>query len=117
MEKRIIVGGVLLSLLIFSAGCVFSKTPANIWSECRNDSANVFIGANDDLKNVKCIALDNEFFDNPEIVIGDLAKDDEDVCRFKLSKTTEEPLRFEVWYNGKVKREVCDWQHYTKGID
>ncbi|MBR9678112.1 MAG: hypothetical protein GOU97_02370 [Nanoarchaeota archaeon] len=89
----------------------------NTRSECSNDSANVFIGANEDLKNVKCVALDKEFFDISEIVIGDLSKNDEDVCRFKLSKNTTEPLRFEVQYNGKVKREVCEWQHYPRYAD
>ncbi len=89
----------------------------NTRSECSNDSANVFIGANEDLKNVKCVALDKELFDISEIVIGDLSKNDEDVCRFKLSKNTTEPLRFEVQYNGKVKREVCEWQHYPRYAD
>lgn len=117
MKKGIMVIG-MIGLMIFSIGCLdFGSSPVNIWSECRNDSANVFIGANENLKNVKCVALDKEFFDNQEIVIGDLSKDDEDVCRFRLSKHTLEPLRFEVWYNGKVKREVCDWQHYSGGID
>ena|SRR3989338_5197082 len=88
-------------------------TLINIWSACRNDSANVFMGANDDIKNVRCVALDKEFFANPEVVIGDLSKNDEDVCRFKLSRNTTEPLRFEVYYNNKIKREVCEWQHYT----
>ncbi len=115
--KKILIIGILLALLVFFTGCIFSTPSANIWSECRNDSANVFIGANENLKNVKCVALDKEFFDNPEIVIGNLSKDDEDVCRFRLSKDTTQPLRFEVWYNGKVKREVCDWQHYSGGID
>ena len=92
-------------------------TPANIWSECNNRSANVFIGASEDLKNVRCVALDKEFFANPEIVIGDLSKNDEDVCRFVLSKDTAQPLRFEVWYNGRVEREVCNWQNYPQYSD
>ncbi len=107
----------MVCLLTFSAGCIFETPSANIWSECGNDSANVFIGANKDLKNVKCVALDREFFGNPEIVISDLAKGDEDVCRFELLKNTRKPLRFEVWYNGRVKREVCEWQHYPGYID
>ncbi|KAF5412146.1 MAG: hypothetical protein C5S38_08700 [Candidatus Methanophagaceae archaeon] len=92
-------------------------TPVNIQSECRNNSAYVFIGANEDLKDVKCVALDIEYVVNPEIAIGDLSKNDEDVCRFKLSRNTTEPLRFEVWYNGEVKREVCKWQHYPRYVD
>lgn len=95
----------------------FFETQVNIWSECRNDSANVFIGANENLKNVKCVALDKEFFTNSEIIIGDLSKNDEDVCRFRLSRNTTEPLRFEVWYNNKIKREVCEWQHFSTYVD
>lgn len=95
----------------------FGADEANIFSECRNDSANVFIGANSNLKNVKCVALDNAFFDNPEINIGNLAKNDEDVCRFRLIKNTTDPLRFEILYDGKVRREVCSWQNYQSVID
>ena len=94
----------------------FEGTPARIYSKCENESANVFIGANKDLKNVKCLALDKELFINPEIIIGDLSKNSEDVCIFELtqgaSKPSKKPLRFEVWYNGKAEREVCEWQHY-----
>ncbi len=99
----------LLQMFIFSP---FGGDDVHIYSECNNDSAYVFIGAHDNLKGVKCVALDKEFVDNPEIVIEDLSKGDEDVCRFKLSKNTTDPLRFEVWYNGKVRREVCEWQNY-----
>ena len=90
----------------------FGESPAYIHSRCEDDSANVFIGANKDLKDVKCVALDKEFFAEPEVVIGDLSKGDEDVCRFKVSGNVTEPLRFEVWYNGKVQREVCEWEDY-----
>ena len=96
---------------------VFKTDNTGIWSECRNGSANVFISANDDLKNVKCVALDKEFFPESEINIGDLSKNSEDVCRFKTAENITEPLRFEVWYNGEVKREVCNWQQYTEYID
>ena len=92
-------------------------SPINTRSVCRNDSANVFIGANENLKNVKCVALDKKFFTESEIIIGNLVKNDEDVCRFKLAVNTTQPLRFEVWYNGKVKRDVCEWQHYPRYID
>ena len=94
----------------------FGETSARIYSNCENESANVFIGANKDLKNVKCLALDKELFINPEIIIGDLSKNSEDVCIFELtqgaSKPSKKPLRFEIWYNGKAEREVCEWQHY-----
>lgn len=90
----------------------FGATPTNIYSECRNNTANVFIGANENLKNVKCVSLDKEFITDSEIVIGDLSKNDEDVCRFEFFKETTQPLRFEVWYNNKVEREVCDWQNF-----
>lgn len=95
----------------------FGETQVNIWSECGNGSANVFIGANENLRNVKCVALDKEFFANSEIIIGDLSKNDEDVCRFKLLRNTTEPLRFEVLYNNKLKREVCEWQHSSTYVD
>ena len=94
----------------------FGETPARIYSRCENESANVFIGANENLKNVKCLALDKELFINPEIIIGDLSKNSEDVCIFELSqdasKPLKKPLRFEIWYNGIAKREVCEWEHY-----
>ncbi len=111
----------VLALAVFS-GIFFlfgyGQTPATIFSECKNYSANLFIGANKDIKDVKCIALDREFFENPEIVLGDLSKSDEDVCRFKLSKDAAgQPLRFEVSYGGNVKREVCSWQNYHAAID
>ncbi len=92
----------------------FGESPVRIYSKCENESANVFIGANEDLKNVKCVALDKEFFVDAEIVVGDLSKNDEDVCRFELLQDAAKPLRFEVWYNGKVEREVCEWQYYPR---
>lgn len=92
----------------------FGESSARIYSSCENESANVFIGANEDLKNVKCVALDKEFFVDAEIVVGDLSKNDEDVCRFELLQDAAKPLRFEVWYNGKVEREVCEWQYYPR---
>lgn len=107
----------ILAVIFFFKIFVLGESSADIWSECENDSANVFIGANEDLKNVKCVALDKSYFTNKEIVIGDLSKNDEDVCRFKLSRDTTEPLRFEVWYNNEVKREVCEWQHYSTYTD
>lgn len=110
----------LISVVVFFIALMlqgFESASPNTWAECRNDSANVFISANEKLEDVKCVALDREFFANPEIVVGDLAKNDEDVCRFKLARNTNEPLRFEVHYNGKVKREVCQWQHSPEFVD
>lgn len=119
------IAGFFITLAIFAAAFFlnvfvlwgFGAAPASIWSECTNEYANVFIGANEDLKNVKCVALDREFLADSEVVLGDLSKNDEDVCRFRLSKNTTEPLRFEVRYNNSVKREVCDWQQYPQGAD
>lgn len=109
----IFIGG--LAFGIFTSGGRGGE-PANIWSECREQSANVFIGANGNgLQNVRCVALDRELFAEPEIAIGDMSKNDEDVCRFKLKGNTTEPLRFEVHYNGKTKREVCNWQNSFVG--
>ena len=105
----LVIGAVTFFFQMFLFGN-YGISPANIWSECRNNSAHVFIGANSDLSQVKCVALDQGLFDTPEIAIGDLSKNDEDVCRFTLSRETTQPLRFEVWYNGKAEREVCDWQ-------
>ncbi len=106
----ILMLGVFVKVFAFQ----FGESPVRIYSSCENESANVFIGANDDLKNVKCVALDKEFFVDAEIVIGDLSKNDEDVCRFELVEGVGKPLRFEVWYNGKVEREVCEWQYYPR---
>ncbi len=105
-------------LLGFVSPRLFAGGGPYIYSECSNGSAYVFIGANDDIRDIKCVALDKEFFNDTEIVIGDLSKGDEDVCRFRLSKNTPDPLRFEVWYNGRVQREVCKWQnHYYSSYD
>lgn len=90
-----------------------SDSSPNIWSSCSNSSANIFIGANSDVRGIRCIALDKDFFDVSEIAVGDLSKNDEDVCRFELSKPTDKPLRFEVRYNGKSEREVCNWQNFN----
>ncbi len=106
----ILMLGVFVKVFAFQ----FGESPARIYSSCENESANVFIGANEDLKNVKCVALDKGVFVDDEIVIGDLSKNDEDVCRFELVQGAVKPLRFEVWYNGKVEREVCEWQHYPR---
>lgn len=103
------IGG--LAIGIFTSG---RADPVNVWSECEGQSANVFIGANGDLQNVRCVALDEELFAEPEIAIeGGMSKNDEEVCRFKLKGNATEPsLKFEVHYNdGKVRREVCNWQN------
>jgi len=89
----------------------------SVWSECEGTYANVFIGANEDIKDIKCTALDTEFFTETEIFIGDLSRGSEDVCKFKLKEDTKEPLRFEVLYNGKSIREVCDWEHDIMYVD
>jgi len=116
METRFLSVGILSCLLMVSSGCI-NQPPVNVWSECRNDSAYVYIGADEDVKKVKCVALDKEFFNNTEVFVGDLSKNDEDVCRFSLIRTTTQPLRFEVWYNDRVQKEVCDWQHYQTYSD
>lgn len=119
MEPRFLFKGLMIfsvGVLAAFCGCM-SQPEANIWSECRNGSAYVFIGAGEDLKGVKCAALDKEFFGDAEVIIGDLSKNDEDVCRFALKKDTSQPLRFEVSFNGKVQREVCDWQNYQSYVD
>jgi hypothetical protein len=95
----------------------FGGTEVNTWSECNADSANVFVGANENLENVKCVALDKEFFAEQEKVIGDMKKNDEDVCRFNLTTATLKPLRFEIQYNNTVRREVCSWQNFSGGMD
>ncbi|MAF36794.1 hypothetical protein CL622_06780 [archaeon] len=111
-----------LSVLTFTMNSLFffnnfGPSPISTWSECTDNSANIFISANEDLKDVKCVALDHDLFIDPDIVIGDLSQEDEDVCRLKLAQTTDDPLRFEVWYNGQVRREVCDWQRQETFID
>lgn len=103
-------------------GAFARQEPVNVWSTCTSDSADVFVGASGgDLKNVRCVALDREFFAEPEIAIGDLSRNGEDVCRFKPSEQDADaatPLRFEVLYdNGKVRREVCNWSNFAGGID
>jgi len=107
--------GLLLCLCMAFVGCVGG--PLEVSSECRNNSAYVYIGANQDLKGVKCVAVDWEYINEPSVEIGDLSKDDEAVCRFTLAKETEQPLRFEVWHDGVRRREVCDWQHYPGAGD
>jgi len=99
-----------LFLILFSSmigSWLQPNAPLYISSECRNESANVFVTATENLNRVKCVALDKDSVVNPEISIGDLSKGSKDVCRFKLSKTTSDPLRFEVLYNGKIMRDAC----------
>ncbi|MFH1126108.1 MAG: hypothetical protein V1703_03200 [Candidatus Altiarchaeota archaeon] len=90
--------------------------PLDFWADCIGDTANVYINANEDVKNVKCTALDTEFFAKKEVSIGDLSKGDSDVCSFKLLQNATQPLRFELGYNDKVERIVCNWQPVT-GFD
>lgn len=52
-----------------------------------------------------------------EISVGDLSKNDEDVCTFKLSGNATEPLRFEVHYNSEIKREVCNSPQFIDSND
>lgn len=111
----VVLGVVFFSKIFLLMGS--GGASINTRAVCGNDSAYVFIGANEDLRGVKCVALDEGFFDSPEIVLGDLSLNDEDVCRFRLLRNTTEPLRFEVWYNNRVKREVCEWQHYPLYVD
>lgn len=105
----------------FAVALMFSHSSdsPNIWSECRSDtnSVNVFIGATtEDLKNVKCTAVENGLFANPEIFLGNLSKGDEAICKFRLARSMSEPLSFEITYNNKTRKEVCDWQPLS-GID
>jgi hypothetical protein len=88
-------------------------SPVNIWSQCNNDTANVFINANKELKDVRCIALNKDLYKKSEISIGDLSKNDKDVCSFRLSDNATEPLRFEVYYNGEIRKEVCNAPQYA----
>lgn len=111
----VVLGIVFFSKIFLLMGS--GGTLINTRAVCGNDSVYVFIGANEDLRDVRCVALDEGFFDSPEIVLGDLSLNDEDVCRFRLLRNTTEPLRFEVWYNNRVKREVCEWQHYPRYVD
>lgn len=114
-----VIGAILALIFVFGgfATLVFGTPSANIWSTCEGNSANVFIGANKELSNVKCVALDKEFFASSEVSLDTLAKNDEDVCRFMLLKNSTKPLRFEVHYNSEIKREVCDWQNYQEYVD
>lgn len=100
--------GVIFFLTIFMSSLFAAIMPINVWAECGDGMANIFIGANTELKEVKCVALEKELIDKKEFVVGDLVKNDEDVCKFKLLNNTEEPIRFEVHYNGITKREVCN---------
>ncbi len=63
------------------------------------------------MEDVRCVALDtNRIEGNTEVKLGPSAKNDEDICRFKIKQNTTEPLRFEIHYNGKIRKEVCNWQ-------
>ena len=106
----------LLTIAFFIIG--IASLLVSIWNEdasigvsssCGNQTASVFIQANTNLKDVKCVALDKEFFNTSEITLGDLSRNDRDVCTFTLAKNVSRPIRFEVWYSGKVRRAVCNW--------
>ena len=93
------------SLALYWSNSYFQ--PLRLWSECGRSTANIFIEAGENLQNVKCIALDKELFSSPEIYVGELSRGSKDVCRFELKANASMPLRFEVLYNGKSQREVC----------
>lgn len=94
---------------VFANLLEFSASGA-IWTNCNQERnlATVFITANDEAKNVKCVAMEKEFFSRSEISLGDLSRGDRDACKFKLDRNVEESLRFEIHYNGKVRKEVCN---------
>jgi hypothetical protein len=106
--------GLLVVVFVVAVGWFFMKVAESmesspeIWSECGEESAHVFIRATEDMKAVSCVALDEGFFEKQEYSLGDLAKNDADVCKFKATQEIDEPLRFEVKYNGKVRKEVCN---------
>jgi hypothetical protein len=111
--------GILFIFIVFALmfGAMLETNPPSVWSECTNKSANLYIDASEDLENVRCVALDKEFFQVNEVKIGKMSEGDEDVCRFALSKETDMPLRFEVHYNGNVLKEVCDWEDFSAFVD
>lgn len=117
------IAGVCLVFVILMGSLAVSfsdrRENVSVWAQCSGGSANVFISTDKALKNVKCVALDGGFFANPDVFIGDLSRNSRDVCKFVQSKdTTTEPLRFEVWYDGKAQsREVCNWQFGSGGVD
>lgn len=84
-----------------------SYLPLSVWSECGGGSANVYVDAQQDLKNTGCIALDSGLFSPDKIELGDLSKGSRDVCRFSMDADVSMPLRFDVLYNGRSQRIVC----------
>jgi len=110
---------IAVSVVVVIAGIlgVFSEDSLTITSECRNNSAYVFISARGSPVNVKCVVLDKEYFNQTEVYVGNLSNGDEEVCIFKLDKNMADPLRFEVSYNDRVQREVCNWRNYQTFID
>lgn len=65
-----IAGSCAVLFVFLVAGVVWSASfarqePVNVWSTCTSDSADVFVDANYDIKNVRCVALDGEFFAEP----------------------------------------------------
>ncbi|MBM3309108.1 MAG: hypothetical protein FJY77_02545 [Candidatus Altiarchaeales archaeon] len=107
---------VSIILLLMFIG-ILETSPPSVWSECTNKSTNLYISASEDLEQVRCVALDKEFFSASEVNIGKMSEGDEDVCRFTLARETDIPLRFEIHYNGKVLKEVCDWEYYGEYLD
>lgn len=115
-----IAGACLVFVILMGKLAIsFLDNGPNVWAQCDDGttSVSVFISTDKALKNVKCVALDGrEFFANPEVFIGDVPINSEDVCKFVQFRYTPGPLRFEVWYDGKAqKRELCDRHNFSGG--
>ena len=90
-----------------------------LWTSCEqnDEQAAIFINANQRLEEVKCTALDADFFEETEINLCSLERSDSDVCRFTLKGNTNQPMRFEVQYNGKTRRLACPQTFTGFGVD
>jgi len=118
---------VICGLVVLASAAVFGyftlkisesiETSPEIWSECEDQSAHIFVRATEDMKAVSCVALDEGFFEKQEYTLGDLSKNDADVCKFKGRTNITEPMRFEIRYNSKVRKEVCNPNEPTQFWD
>jgi hypothetical protein len=105
----IILSVTFIASVLLSMSSIGRVEAVSIWSECNGDTAAIYVNANEDAKNVTCRALSNGISIENEISIGDLKKGDSDVCIFRLLENSTTPLRFEVSYNNRVVRNVCNF--------
>ena len=103
-------------LIAFSIAFVFfsmwqmttsSYYMAGVSVVCDENSADIFVNASVDLKNVSCQSLDRGVFQKEKIELGNLSVNNEEVCKFVSKQPISQSLRFEIQFNGQSVKRTC----------